>query len=128
MKKRGVFISCLVLCLAFSASAQKTSNPLIDMPSFLKLSQQAAKHRSTRRVTEDEFIRMSREAGVVILDARSRQKFDELHIRGAVNLLSTYISLYIYGYRNIYELGPLLDVKKTKLELVSSSQSLALKE
>jgi hypothetical protein len=34
--------------------------------------------------------------------------------------LSTYISLYSYGYRNIYELGPLLDVQTTKLELVSS--------
>ena len=34
--------------------------------------------------------------------------------------LSTYISLYTYGYRNVYELGPLLDVKRTKLELVKS--------
>jgi hypothetical protein len=34
--------------------------------------------------------------------------------------LSTYISLYTYGYRNVYELGPLLDVKTTKLELVKS--------
>ena len=29
---------------------------------------------------------MSKEPGVVILDARSRQKYDELHIRDAVNL------------------------------------------
>ena len=32
--------------------------------------------------------------------------------------LSTYIALYTYGYRNVYELGPLLDVDKTKIELV----------
>ena len=29
---------------------------------------------------------MSREPGTVILDARSRRKFDELHVKGAVNL------------------------------------------
>jgi hypothetical protein len=31
--------------------------------------------------------------------------------------VSTYISLYTYGYRNVYELGPLLDAKRTKLVL-----------
>jgi hypothetical protein len=36
--------------------------------------------------------------------------------------LSTYISLYTYGYTNVYELGPLLDAKVTKLELVSAKQ------
>jgi hypothetical protein len=35
--------------------------------------------------------------------------------------LSTYISLYTYGYRNIYELGPLIDVAKSKLEFVTST-------
>ncbi|MEN9362110.1 MAG: hypothetical protein RL095_3645 [Verrucomicrobiota bacterium] len=30
----------------------------------------------------------------------------------------TYINLYAYGYRNVYELAPLLDVKTTKLPLV----------
>ena len=34
--------------------------------------------------------------------------------------ISTYISLYTYGYRNVYELGPLLDAETTKLELVAS--------
>jgi phage shock protein E len=35
--------------------------------------------------------------------------------------LSTYITLYNYGYRNIYELSPLIDVHKTKLTLVSTA-------
>ena len=35
--------------------------------------------------------------------------------------LSTYIALYSYGYENVYELGPLIDVKTSKLELVSSA-------
>lgn len=31
--------------------------------------------------------------------------------------LSTFIALYTYGYRNVYELGPLLDLDTTKLTL-----------
>jgi hypothetical protein len=30
--------------------------------------------------------------------------------------LSTYIALYNYGYRNVYELGPLIDLKASKLD------------
>ena len=142
------------------------TNPNIDMAGYLKVANEAAAYRETRRVSEDEFLRMSREPGTIVLDARSREKYDELHIRGAVNLsfpditvaslaslipgkntrvliycnnnfannesafatkapsaslnLSTYIALYTYGYRNVYELEPLLDVKATKLELVAS--------
>jgi len=100
---------------------------------------------------------MSEEPGTVILDARSRAKYDELHIRGAINLsfpditidslkamvpdrntriliycnnnfmnapsafpsklptaslnLYTFIALYTYGYRNVYELAPLVDIR-----------------
>ena len=169
MKFKLAIAAFLVLFAASFVDAQKAKeipNPAIDMKGFLKLTREAAKHRESRRLTEDQFIAMAKESGVVILDARSKQKFDELHIAGAVNLsfpditvdslatlfpdknqkiliycnnnfvneeqafprkiataslnLSTYISLYTYGYRNVYELGPLLDVKTTKLELVKS--------
>ena len=150
-----------------SAGADSTiPNPQIDMAAYLKVAHEAAAHRETHRVTEAEFLRMSREPGTVVLDARSREKYDLLHIRGAINLsfpdiaveslartlpdknariliycnnnfrnepeafpskmpaaslnVSTYISLFTYGYRNVYELGPLLDVKTTKLPLDSS--------
>jgi hypothetical protein len=141
------------------------ANPAIDMDGYLRVSREAAEHRETRRVSEAEFIRMSREPGTVILDARSREKFDELHVAGAINLpfpdiaieslrakipdqstriliycnnnfanaegpfpakiaraslnLSTYIALYSYGYRNVYELGPLIDLSASKLEFAS---------
>ncbi len=36
--------------------------------------------------------------------------------------LSTYISLFGYGYTNVYELAPLIDPTKTKLALVSSTK------
>jgi 3-mercaptopyruvate sulfurtransferase SseA len=137
------------------------------MQGYLRISAEAAKYRESRRLTEEDFIEMSRQPGVVILDARSREKYNELHIKDAINLsfpditvdslkstlpdqntriliycnnnfagaedafpikiavgslnLSTYIALYSYGYRNVYELGPLLDIKTTKLELIPSS-------
>jgi hypothetical protein len=171
MKQRLTLAFAAILLTAFVVSAQTAAeipNPSIDMKGFLNVASEAARHRETRRLTEDEFVKMSKKTGVVILDARSRQRFDELHIRGAVNLsfpditveslasvlpdknatiliycnnnflnatsafptkmapaslnLSTYISLYTYGYRNVFELGPLLDVKTTKLDLVASDK------
>ncbi len=159
-------ISLMVLGLgtaSIAVAADSAPNPKIDMVRYLAVSREAALRRETHRVTEDEFLKMSREPGTIVLDARSREKFDLLHIRGAINLnfsdiavdslaktlpdknariliycnnnfsddqlafptkaavaslnLSTYISLYSYGYRNVYELGPLLEVKKTKLVL-----------
>lgn len=142
---------------AIAQSATRLENPAIDMKGYLRISAKAAKYRERRRLTEDQFIIMANEPGTFILDARSRARFDDLHIKGAVNLsfsditveslrlllpdkntriliycnnnftgnerafptkvapaslnLSTYIALYTYGYRNVYELGPLLDVK-----------------
>ena len=159
----------LVLWAAPMAEAQKTPklpNPSIDMKGYLRLANKAADHREKRRLTEDEFLKMSERPDVIILDARSSEKYEERHVKGAVNLsfpditaeslarvlpnknvailiycnnnfrnaedafprkmataslnLSTYIALYTYGYRNIYELEPLLDAKTTKLTLVSS--------
>ena len=141
-------------------------NPAIDMNGFLTLSQEAARHRESRRLSEDQFIAMSGEQGTVILDARSRDKYDLVHIRGAVSLpftdmtveslarlipdkktriliycnnnfandeaafprklpaaslnLSTYVCLYTYGYRNIYELAPRLDPARSRLAFASN--------
>jgi hypothetical protein len=150
-----------------SAEPDPIRNPAIDMAGYLRVSQDAAQHRESRRVSEDAFIRMSREPGTVILDARSREKYDELHVKDAIHLsfpdiaieslkrvlpdtttriliycnnnfenaegpfpkklmtaslnLSTYIALYNYGYRNVYELGPLIDIRKTKIEFEGTS-------
>ena len=137
-------------------------NPAIDMDAYLKVAKEAAAHRESRRLTEAEFLRMSREPGTIVLDARSEALYRMVHVKGAINLsfpdiavetlkaalpdkdariliycnnnffnadlafpkksidaslnLSTYISLYSYGYRNVYELGPLRDIRASKLE------------
>jgi 3-mercaptopyruvate sulfurtransferase SseA len=165
--KRTLILALAIVFAIQIADAQKKAgiaNPNIDMQGYLKVASEAATYRESRRLTEDDFIRMSREAGTIILDARSREKYDTLHIKDAVNLsfpditveslnrvlpdkdtriliycnnnfvgeekafptkmvtaslnLSTYIALYTYGYRNVYELGPLLDINKSKLEFV----------
>jgi phage shock protein E len=171
MKSKFASVALLMTLAALAASAQKAvdiPNPAIDMKGFLAVADEAAVHRAKRRVTEDEFVKMSKESGVIVLDARSKQRFDELHVKGAANLsfpditeeslaamfpdknakiliycnnnftnaleafprkiataslnLSTYISLYSYGYRNVYELGPLLDARTTKIELVPTKR------
>lgn len=179
--KVGIFLTSLwaISLIAFPVISQTTekvnnpeisspeiiNNPAIDMQGYLQVSQEAAIHRESRRLSEASFISKSLEPNTIILDARSRERFNELHIKGAVNLsfpdlaiasleqlipdkntpiliycnnnfsgaespfptkmpsaslnLSTYIALYNYGYRNIYELAPLIDIKSSKLEFES---------
>jgi len=148
-------------------------NPAIDADGYLAIAKEAAEHRKTHRVTEEEFIRMGREKGTIILDARSQAMYDLKHVKGAVNLpfpdisieglkrtlpdknariliycnnnftdprkpagkglddrafegkmatmslnVPTFIALYDYGYRNVYELAPLVDPAASKLEFV----------
>ena len=174
MRSVMFILSAFLLCTcSVLAQSKAIPNPAIDMDGFLKISAEAAKHRESRRLTEEEFAAKSGQKGVVILDARSKQKYDDLHIKGAVNLsfpditiasleemfpdknatiliycnnnfknaeepfpakmataslnISTYIALYTYGYRNIYELGPLLDLKTSKLEFETALNKPALK-
>lgn len=79
----------LMASLALAGGKQSAGapvNPAIDMDGYLRVSHVAAKHRASRRVSEDDFIRMSREKNTIILDARSKEKYDLLHIHGAVHL------------------------------------------
>ena len=166
MKRTLILLMAIAVSIQIAdgqkAQKQGIANPNIDIRGYLRMAAEAAEYRESHRVTEDEFIQMSREPGTVILDARSKQKFDTLHIKGAINLsfpditvesldrvlpykhtriliycnnnftgdqqafptkmvtaslnVPTYITLYTYGYRNVYELGPLLDIKQSKLE------------
>ncbi|HXD88691.1 MAG TPA: rhodanese-like domain-containing protein [Urbifossiella sp.] len=144
-------------------------NPNIDMDAYVSSVKTAAEHRKSRRLTEEQFIAMAAEKGVIVLDARSKEKYDLLHIDGAINLnfsditvaslkktlpdknariliycnnnfknaegpfpskqpvaslnISTYITLYNYGYRNVYELAPRLDPAKSKLAFAGKQKA-----
>ena len=174
MAKLAVFL--LVLSASFAAAAQRADdagrpivNPAIDPAAFLRVAGVALAERERRRVSEAEFVRMRREPRTVVLDARSKEKYDELHVEGALHLsfpdiaieslaallpdkdariliycnnnfrgaegpfpkklasaslnLSTFVALYDYGYRNVWELGPQIDVESTTIPLVRSEAS-----
>ncbi len=169
MNQITVTIFAVLMAISRIPEGQPPANPAIDMAGFLRVSTEAAEHRATRRLSEEDFIRISREPSSVILDARSKSKYDLLHIKGAINLnfaditveslrqalpdkstriliycnnnftneeaafpskiasaslnLSTYITLYDYGYRNVYELAPLLDPAQSKLTFESNAAS-----
>ena len=147
-------------------AAGEPPNPLIDYEDFARNVAEARGLREARRVSEADFIRMAREPGTVVLDARSERLYRLRHVNGAVNLpfpeftagtlaravpskdtrvliycnnnflgapesrpvkalasalnLSTYVSLLAYGYRNVYELGPAIDVAASKLPFAGS--------
>jgi phage shock protein E len=167
-------LSLMVLFATLSGAAQGAAdpvapiiNPAIDDAAYLRVAGDALRHRADHRLSEAEFIRMGQEPGTVILDARSREKFAELHVEGAINLsfpdiavaslasllpdksvriliycnnnfsgaegpfpsklpsaslnLPTYVALYDYGYRNVYELGPLIDIGATAIVFAGSA-------
>ena len=169
MNSSALMLALCALVVASVAAAQEAptmANPAIDMEGYLRIASAAAAHRDPRRLSEGEFLRLSREPGTIVLDARSREKYDELHVAGAINLsfpdiavdtlrrtlpdvtariliycnnnfrnaegpfptkmptaslnLSTYIALYTYGYRNVYELGPQLDPERSVLRFAAT--------
>ena len=151
----------LLAGLAQASPSRDLRNPQIDYEGFARSVEEVRQLRSQRRLTEEEFIRMAREPGTVVLDARSERLYRLRHVRGAVNLsfpeftaetlaaiipsretriliycnnnfegapasmpvkaiasalnVSTFVSLHTYGYRNVYELGPAVDVQRSRL-------------
>jgi len=162
MIRRSALLVALVACAAADAqNLPEPANALIDYPAFAGHVLEVGLMRESRRVSEDDFMRMAGEPGTVVLDARSERLFSLRHVAGAVSLsfpefteatlaaviptretrvliycnnnftgapeslplktaasalnLSTLVSLHSYGYRNVYELGPAIDVTQAKL-------------
>ena len=162
-KKPLPMLACglLIGCLSAAGEPDPIPNRFVDYDTFLKNAAVVGELRQQRRVTEAEFARMAGDPGTVLLDARSKDKYDKLHIQGAKHLsfpeitapelakviptkatrvliycnnnflnapntfatkapsaslnIHTFNTLYSYGYTNVYELGPLIDVKSTIL-------------
>ncbi|MGH9867941.1 MAG: rhodanese-like domain-containing protein [Candidatus Polarisedimenticolia bacterium] len=163
--KGVVVLAGLILCSG-SIYVEDIPNRLIDYDAFEDQVAVVGKIRKERRITEKEFIRMAARRSTVILDARSTEKFNLLHVKGATHLslpdftaeelariipskdtrvliycnnnflneptamaskvspaslnIHTFNALYSYGYRNVYELGPLIDISKAKIEFEGS--------
>ena len=161
MRRHVPLVFATVLAVSPALADEPPPNPAIDMPAHIRLTAEAAKLREARRLSEEDFLRMSGEADTIVLDARSRAMFARLHVKGAVNLsypdftaeslaavipsktsriliycnnnflnspafltkvppaslnLSTFATLHMYGYDNVYELGPLVAIENSKLE------------
>jgi rhodanese-related sulfurtransferase len=135
--KLPLFLALVTLTAPVLAQ-DNISNPLIDYEKFENIVVESSQERESRRLTEEQFIAMLNEGDIVLLDARSESRYALRHVKGAINLycnnnfegsptsfaekapaaslnLSTYNSLKAYGYNNIFELGPLLDISTTKI-------------
>jgi phage shock protein E len=144
-----------------ASQPQPTVNPLIDYTGFVESAARLEPVRNDNLISEDEFLRMAGEPNTVILDARTPERFAQLHVKGAISLpltdftaanlaklipdkatriliycnnnfnneplnfaakgvtvalnIQTFINLHAYGYSNVKELAPLLDVATTKI-------------
>jgi hypothetical protein len=152
-----------LLFFALNAYGQTNNLPnrLIDYDTFLTNAVEVGRLRAQRRLSEEQFIKTALLPRTVILDARSGDKFQKMHIKGAKHLtfaeitanelarilpdkstriliycnnnflnapnvfaskvasaslnIHTFNTLFNYGYTNVYELGPLIDIGHTKL-------------
>jgi uncharacterized protein YxeA len=179
---------CLTAIIVYAQTLINTKNrdnqnkypkALVDYNDFKNLVTEVEKIRAERLISLDEFLKMSKEENVVILDSRSDFRFNRKHLKGAIHLdftdytqenlwklipdtntkiliycnnnfdgdqidfaskmampknnietqilsnrkpimlalnIPTYINLYGYGYRNIYELDELVNVNDTKIK------------
>jgi phage shock protein E len=165
---------CLLLtacALLAPATRADDGNPRIDYRRFAAGVADVEALRASRRLGEDEFLALAAQPDTVVLDARSRQKYDLLHVRGARHLsfpditadelakviptkdtrvliycnnnfeneqrafatktagaalnVHTFNVLHAYGYTNVHELKPLLDVRTTKIPFAGTAADAA---
>jgi hypothetical protein len=162
----GLFFSAVIALQAQQQQQVRQQylmpNRQIDYNGFLTNAVEVGRLRQERRVSEHDFIEMSKEVDTIVFDARSDSKYQMLHIKGAKHLslpditaaelvkviptkgtrvliycnnnfenepaafpskavraslnLYTFNTLYSYGYTNVFELGPLIDIRNSKIE------------
>lgn len=72
-------------------------NPKIDSEDFEASLERTASLRSSRLITVDQFIESSQDANTIVIDPRSPEAYDKLHIQGAINLNLTDITDDVLG-------------------------------
>ena len=165
---RRASLPLLAACALFApATRADEGNPHIDYRRFAAGVVEVEALRERRRIGEDEFLALAAKPDTVILDARSHEKYDLLHVRGARHLsfpditadelskviptkdtrvliycnnnfeneerafarkvapaalnVHTFNVLHAYGYTNVHELKPLLDVRTTKIPFAGTA-------
>ena len=81
---------CFSLIALLSSPHAKAQQPIanrhVDYAGFAELTDKLLVQRESHRVTEGEFVKMSRDENTILLDTRSAPKYEELHVKGAVHL------------------------------------------
>lgn len=165
----------------FTNNSNKKEKAFVNFDFFEKTMAQAKINRANKLIDFNTFIKMSQETQTIILDTRSKFRFDKMHIKGAIHLnfsdftqetlaniipnfntriliycnnnfkqeplfienfatksvrieplkpqkisvidktlalnIPTYINLFGYGYKNVYELSELVNSQNSLLEL-----------
>jgi len=83
-----------ILALLLTTSAAIPSGPnyrkaKVSYDDFKSLVAEVEKHRESRLVDLNTFLKMSREPNVIILDSRSGNRYDRIHVKGAKHLAFT---------------------------------------
>ncbi len=155
---------------------------LVSLNDFQNLATEIEKHRAERLISLDSFIDLSKKENTIILDTRSKVRFDRKHLAGAIHLaftefsqsnleklipdsdtriliycnnnfegdqidfmskvaapektaminsngnpvmlalnIPTYLNLYGYGYKNVYELDELVNVNDLRVKFEGSA-------
>jgi hypothetical protein len=79
---------------------------LVDYDDFKNLVAEVEKQRSENLVSLDDFLKMSKEDNVIILDSRSDSRYNRKHIKGAVH-----IDFTDFTQENLLKLIPELNTK-----------------
>lgn len=186
-KVQGTLTMLLLTIMAFASEAQ-ISSPMVelkklpasrvDFDAYEKLTAEVKEYRKDRLLSLADFLKMSQEKDVIILDTRSEAMYKAKHVKGAVNLcfsdftqqnldrlirnpntkiliycnnnfdnddiyfvtkaarpnipkkdkeltlalnIPTFINLYGYGYKNVYELADLVSVFDTRIKFEGTS-------
>lgn len=80
---------------------------LVDFDYFMETAGEVQTYRKDRLVDFNHFLSMSKESKTIILDTRSKEHFDAMHIRGAIHLNFS-------GF-NVYDLAELIPDKNTRI-------------
>lgn len=92
VEMRTIIIAVLLSVLvATSGMAQNRKYPKakVSFEDYKALVAAVEPHRARRLVDLDQFLKMSKEPGVIIFDSRSTFRFDRIHLKGAKHLSFT---------------------------------------
>lgn len=78
----------MIVFLSFCSKAQDQGfrKAKVDFSAYEELVGRVKEHRKSRLINVDEFVKMSTEEGVIILDTRSDRMYRRKHIKGAIHL------------------------------------------